>query len=45
VLRNFAAFKKVKNSEMALKITDDCINCDACIAECPNTAIYEQDEN
>ena len=29
---------------MALKITDDCINCDACIAECPNTAIYEPDE-
>ena len=29
---------------MALKITDDCINCDACISECPNTAIYEPDE-
>jgi len=29
---------------MALKITDNCINCDACIAECPNTAIYEPDE-
>ena len=26
---------------MALKITDDCINCDACVDECPNTAIYE----
>ena len=22
-------------------ITDDCINCGACEAECPNTAIYE----
>ena len=29
---------------MALKITDDCINCDACIQECPNTAIYEPEE-
>jgi len=29
---------------MALKITDECINCDACISECPNTAIYEPDE-
>jgi len=26
---------------MALKITDTCINCDACIAECPNDAIAE----
>jgi ferredoxin len=24
---------------MALFITDDCINCDACEAECPNEAI------
>ena len=29
---------------MAIIITDDCINCDACISECPNTAIYEPDE-
>ncbi|PIF01074.1 MAG: ferredoxin [Maribacter sp.] len=28
---------------MALKITDECINCDACISECPNNAIYEPD--
>ncbi len=26
---------------MAIKITDDCINCGACEAECPNNAIYE----
>ena len=26
---------------MAIKITEDCINCGACEAECPNTAIYE----
>lgn len=26
---------------MALKITDECINCGACEPECPNTAIYE----
>ena len=25
---------------MALKITDDCINCDVCEPECPNEAIY-----
>jgi len=26
---------------MAIKITEDCINCGACEPECPNTAIYE----
>ena len=26
---------------MAIKISDDCINCGACEPECPNTAIYE----
>ena len=26
---------------MATMITDDCINCGACEAECPNTAIYQ----
>lgn len=26
---------------MALKITDECINCGACESECPNNAIYE----
>ena len=26
---------------MSLIITDDCINCDVCEPECPNTAIYE----
>lgn len=25
---------------MAIKITDDCINCGACEPECPNNAIY-----
>ena len=25
---------------MALKITDQCINCDVCEPECPNDAIY-----
>ena len=28
---------------MAIKITDDCINCGACEPECPNNAIYEED--
>ena len=26
---------------MAIIITDECINCDACVSECPNNAIYE----
>ncbi len=26
---------------MALKITDECINCDVCEPECPNEAIYQ----
>jgi ferredoxin len=26
---------------MAIKFTDECINCGACEPECPNTAIYE----
>ena len=25
---------------MALKITEECINCDVCEPECPNNAIY-----
>ncbi|SDW87933.1 4Fe-4S binding domain-containing protein [Lutibacter oricola] len=29
---------------MAIKITDECINCGACEAECPNNAIYEPSE-
>ena len=28
-------------TQMAIKITDECINCGACEPECPNTAIYE----
>jgi ferredoxin len=28
-------------SEMAIMITDECINCGACEPECPNNAIYE----
>jgi ferredoxin len=29
---------------MALKIDDDCINCDVCEPECPNDAIYMGEE-
>ena len=29
---------------MALKITDECTNCDACIDDCPNEAIYIGEE-
>lgn len=28
---------------MALLITEDCTNCDACVPVCPNEAIYEGD--
>jgi len=28
---------------MALMINEDCISCDACVAECPNGAISEGD--
>jgi ferredoxin len=28
-------------SSVALKITDQCINCDVCEPECPNEAIYQ----
>ena len=29
---------------MALKITDDCINCDVCEPVCPNKAIYQGEQ-
>ena len=29
---------------MAIKITEDCINCEACEPECPNNAIYAPEE-
>ena len=29
---------------MALKITEECINCDVCEPECPNAAIYMGEE-
>lgn len=29
---------------MALKITDECINCDLCEPECPNAAIVQGEE-
>ena len=39
-------FKTLRRSTLRLKnmaiiITDECINCGACEPECPNTAIYE----
>ena len=30
---------------MARKITDECISCGACEAECPNSAISQGDEH
>ena len=29
---------------MAIKISEECINCGACQSECPNTAIYASGE-
>jgi len=29
---------------MALKITEECINCDVCEPPCPNQAIYQGEE-
>ena len=29
---------------MALKITNECINCDVCEPVCPNTAIFQGEE-
>lgn len=34
-------FAKLTTITMAIKITDECINCGACEPECPNNAIYE----
>ena len=28
---------------MAYKISDDCVNCGACVSECPTEAISEKD--
>jgi ferredoxin len=33
--------KYLLTAKMAIKITDECINCGACEPECPNNAIYE----
>ncbi len=30
---------------MALRITEQCINCDVCEPECPNEAIYEGEQH
>jgi ferredoxin len=40
-LFNFKAFNFKTKKQMAIIITDECINCGACEPECPNTAIYE----
>jgi ferredoxin len=40
IFSNFGANLKNKVA-MAIRITDECINCGACEPECPNNAIYE----
>jgi len=40
-LTSVAIFALLKFRDMAIMITDECINCGACEPECPNNAIYE----
>jgi len=35
---------EIKEFYMSLLITDECINCDVCVPECPNEAIYMGEE-
>jgi ferredoxin len=37
----FCKSNPIQTFFMAIKITDECINCGACEPECPNNAIYE----
>ena len=37
----FKQYFTPKNYRMAIKITEECINCGACEPECPNNVIYE----
>ena len=39
---HFCLINQNKEDKMALIITPECINCGACVPECPNTAIYEE---
>ena len=34
-------YLQLNSRDMAIMITDECINCGACEPECPNNAIYE----
>ena len=34
-------YLQLNRRDMAIMITDECINCGACEPECPNNAIYE----
>ena len=40
----FLHLNNYDNNNMAIRITDDCINCEACEPECPNNAIYAPEE-
>ena len=40
MLRNVQQFEQPAGRDMALIITDECINCDVCEPECPNEAIF-----
>ena len=35
---------RLRSMRMSYKISNTCINCDACTGECPVSAIFEQDE-
>lgn len=40
-MKKLGNFAKIFFTTMAIKITNECINCGACEPECPNNAIYE----
>ena len=42
--RSKVTIETMEETDMALKITDECISCGACEPECPTEAIFEGDE-
>lgn len=41
MIKRYLLSKYQVEADMALQITDACINCGYCVTECPNQAIYE----
>ena len=40
-MNSSVSLRPITDKNMAIIITDECINCGACEPECPNNAIYE----